>query len=71
MASKIIETYYDICEVSSDGLIKHPKERGYGGESNRFYGSYITMEEVERAILENGEQYTDYIVLTVKRIGSA
>lgn len=71
MAQKIVETYYEIREISVDGLIKQSKESGYGGESNLFCGSYITMEEVEKAILEDGEEYTDYIVLTIKRIGSA
>ncbi len=66
---KAIETSYKIYEVSGDGLLKCPAEQGYGHSEQRFWGTFSSMEAVDAAILENGENYTDYVVLTTKRIG--
>jgi len=68
VAKKVIETWYSIREISSDGLVKEPKEDGYSGESPRFCDDYGSMEEVDEAILKDGEQWANYVVLTMKRI---
>lgn len=71
MSSKIIMTCYEIRKVSEDGLVKLPQTCDYRGERSLFYGPYFTVEEIENAILERGELYTDYVVLTVKRVVTA
>lgn len=71
MSQKVVETWYEIKELSVDGLLKNPKTSDYGHEYNRFGEAYTTLEDVDRAILESGEEYTSYTVITVKRIGSA
>lgn len=65
---KVISTKYSIVEVSQDGLIKIPKDTSYGPDASRFHATYESMEEVDKAILDSGEYYTEYIVLTVKEI---
>ena len=65
---KRIETTYEILKISLDGLVKSPKERGYGGDEDVFYGPYQSMSDVDEAIIKYGSEYESYIVLTSKRI---
>lgn len=62
------ETWYEIRELSGDGLLKHPKEdSAYGREQKMFDDEYGSMDEVDKAIDERGATYSDYVVLTMKR----
>ena len=65
---KRIETTYEILKISPDGLVKSPKERGYGEDEDVFYGPYESMSDVDEAIIKYGSEYESYIVLTSKRI---
>lgn len=64
MPNKKIVTWYEIKEVSTDGLIKDAKSPY---ESSVFYGTYSTMDEVDEAIVEHGDTYRDYVILTCKK----
>jgi hypothetical protein len=48
--------------------MKKPTTRGYGYDSDMFDDDYGSMKEAETAILEKGEFYFDYVVLTVKHV---
>ena len=61
-----METWYEIFEVSKDGLLKTPKGSDYGVPYNLF-DLCETIEEAERMIDAKGETYTTYAVLTMKR----
>ena len=65
---KRIKTWYEIREISSDGLIKTPQTQGYGQSYDRFAGYYDSPAEVDEAILRYGETYTDYVMLTMKKV---
>ncbi len=59
-----METKYQIYVISSDGLLKEPKDRW---EDDLFDSSYPSFEAAQAAIEQRGDGWTDYIVLTVCR----
>lgn len=65
---KQIKTWYEIRTISSDGLIKTPQTHGYGQSYDLFAGCYDSPAAVDEAILKYGETYTDYVMLTMKKV---
>ena len=62
-----LQTFYSIREISPDGLLKIPIEEVHGGTYPIFLSEYSSMEEVDTAISEHGQDLTNYVVLTMKR----
>lgn len=65
-----VSTTYDIFELSADGLLKRPEIRGYGASEYRFGGPFASMDDVDRAIEEDGGRFAEYVVLTIKQVSS-
>ncbi len=64
-----VETWYEIYELSVDGLMKIPKGVSYGMPYSLF-GSCKSVEVAENEIANKGEEYTTYVVLPMTRIVS-
>jgi hypothetical protein len=71
MRSNFIATFHSIRQLSPDGLLKRPRKLDRGFECDVFDEAYSTRQEAERAILEKGDEFTHYVVLTMTRIESA
>lgn len=56
-------TKYRVYYVSEDGLLKEPKESGYGYDTCRF-SSYDSREDAEIAIGKE-DSHNDYVILPV------
>jgi hypothetical protein len=67
MSNPQIETRYEIYELSPDGLLKVPMCNIYGKNSKAFCSSE-TIEDAEQQIIDSDDEYTDYVILTVKQL---
>lgn len=63
---RTIKTHFRIAEIAEGGVLKEPKDKW--GLDRIFFGEYFTLGEVNEAIKKHGEPYTDYVILTIKRV---